>query len=117
LSYRFNPFTGNLDLVGSGGSSSPDNFSYQVIRSSAVVEIPLGQEMLVSEGVQIDGELVLNGVLTILDLTPDSVCPLNPVPSGRKLSVFASEQCLIYDELIIDGEVFNDGQIILLPAS
>lgn len=117
MSYRFNPFTGQLDIVGAGGGgTSVPNFSYDYISPTESIEVPAGQEMLLASDLVVDGELILTGQVIFLSLEPDSICPLNPVPANRKLSIFASEQCLIYDELTVDGEVYNDGEIILLPA-
>lgn len=58
MSFKFNPLTGNLDLVSQGGGGSPDNFSYLSVDQNAT--IPEGQQMLVS------GHVVVSGHLTIL---------------------------------------------------
>ena len=65
---KLNPITGKLDLVGSGGSPtpSPDNFSYDFIPTGATVTIPLYQQMIVSQNIQVDGTLIMNGTLVII---------------------------------------------------
>ena len=67
--FKFNPFTGNFDMVGDGGgggSPSPDNFSYEKIIASVTVTIPLNQQMIVNQNIQVDGTLVANGTLVII---------------------------------------------------
>ena len=62
MGFKFNPLTGQLDLVGtSTGSASPDNFSYSYIAGSTTVTIPENQQMLYVGPITIDGTLVING--------------------------------------------------------
>lgn len=60
MSFKFNPFTGTLDLV------TPPNFSYDKILTGSTVTIPLNQQMVVSETIEIDGTLVLDGTLVVI---------------------------------------------------
>lgn len=66
MAYKFNPFTGTFDEVGTsgGGGSSPDNFSYEKV--VATVTIPINQQMIVHQSFQVDGTLVLNGTLVVI---------------------------------------------------
>lgn len=67
MAFKFNPFTGTLDLVGSGGSSpSADNFSYNVVASLTTVTIPTNQQMVVVGPISIDGVLNVDGNLALI---------------------------------------------------
>lgn len=61
---KFNPFTGKFDFVGSGGgSSSPENFSYQFVGPSQTITVPSGQQMLFEIPLDIEGTLVVDGFI------------------------------------------------------
>lgn len=64
MSYKFNPFINELDLV------NPDNFSFETIADGKNVRIPTNQQMLVYEEITIDGTLVIDGELIIFDTKP-----------------------------------------------
>lgn len=60
--FDFNPITGRLDLVGTGGSTSTtQNFSYSRITTGNTVTIPEYQQMLFVGNLTIDGTLVIDG--------------------------------------------------------
>jgi len=62
MSFKFNPLTRQLDLVGSsGGSSSQENFSYSTVVTGSTVTIPIYQQMLYVGPLTIDGTLVVDG--------------------------------------------------------
>ncbi len=61
MSFKFNPITGQLDLVGSGSSIAPDNFSYSTVVTGSTVTIPINQQMLYVGPLTIDGTLVVDG--------------------------------------------------------
>ncbi len=56
---KFNPFTGNFDLV------NPDNFSYQVIPAGFTATIPTYQQMFVLDEIEIYGTLNIDGELAV----------------------------------------------------
>jgi len=67
MGLKFNPLTGQFDLVGSGGtSSSADNFSYEKIPTGSTVEIPINQQMITHQNLLIDGTLISTGTLVII---------------------------------------------------
>ena len=61
LNYRFNPLTHGFDLI------EPDNFSYSTIAVGETKTIPENQQMIVFDALTVDGELVLDGQVVILD--------------------------------------------------
>lgn len=64
MAFKFNPITGNLDLVEtSSSSSSSDNFSYEYIVTGVTITIPQYQQMLLMDDITIDGELIIEGTL------------------------------------------------------
>ncbi len=67
MSYKFNPFTINFDIV-SGVSSSADNFSYEIVNKT--VTIPYMQQMMLYDGIEIEGAGSLNieGTLILLEI-------------------------------------------------
>jgi hypothetical protein len=62
MGFKFNPITGNLDLVGSG-STSAENFSYTLVEENSTKTIPTGQQMLVDGHVRVLGHLLVSGEL------------------------------------------------------
>lgn len=61
MSLRFNPFTGNFDVVADNA-----NFSIKKVLINEVTTIPEFQEMIVTKNISIDGELIIDGELSIL---------------------------------------------------
>ena len=55
------------DLFGGGGV---ENFSYKVVPAGRTVTVPENQQMVVSGGIDIDGELILNGELALIPSAP-----------------------------------------------
>lgn len=51
--------------IRSSGSSTP-NFSYDLVLAATTLTIPVNQQMIVSQNIQIDGTLVMNGKLVII---------------------------------------------------
>ena len=43
MAFKLNPLTGQLDLVGTGGASSADNFSYTKITKGQYITVPQNQ--------------------------------------------------------------------------
>ena len=60
MSYKFNPLTGVFDLV------SPDNFSYNYIPLGITLQIPENQQMIVTDVLDVVGDLDLIGDLAII---------------------------------------------------
>jgi len=63
MAFKLNPLTAKLDLV----SIDDENFSYNNITEDNEIEIPENQQMIVYNTLSIDGSLVINGDLVILD--------------------------------------------------
>lgn len=66
MAFKFNPITGQLDLVGSGGSSSPDNFSYETVALGVVVTVPQYQQMIVDGPITVEGSLIVIGKVVLI---------------------------------------------------
>lgn len=60
MAFKFNPFTGQLEIV------KPDNFSYNYIKPNTILCVPLYQQMVVAEHLDIYGDINLKGDLVIL---------------------------------------------------
>lgn len=65
MPFKFNPFTGTLDLVNSSESLNR-SFNIYYIPISQTVEIQDGDENLVTGSQTIDGTLIVSGRNTIL---------------------------------------------------
>ena len=68
MAFKFNPITGNLDLVGgssSSGSSSDNHSGYYEIISSNVVEITLYKQSVSFGTLTLEGELQIDGQLIV----------------------------------------------------
>ena len=67
MGYKFNPFTGTLDVVNSTSSVTvTENFSYKKIVASKTVTIPENQQMIVKKSMVIEGELIILGESVII---------------------------------------------------
>lgn len=60
MSFKFNPFTGNMDIV------TPDNFSYNYIQTGITLFIPQYQQMVVEGFLDVHGDLDLVGDLAVV---------------------------------------------------
>lgn len=112
MSIRFNPFTNTFDFVGTGGSSSPDNFSYQRIETGETVTIPTNQEMIVDGPVTLDGTLVVDGVVT--EQVDYSLWSFgwNTIQANVSIRIPTERDLLFCSPLIIDGVLTVDGRLI-----
>jgi hypothetical protein len=63
MAWKLNIFTGTFDQV---GSSSSGHFSYNVIPLATTVTIPQYQQMVVSDYLELDGDLIIEGELAIV---------------------------------------------------
>jgi hypothetical protein len=112
--FDFNPITGRLDLVGTGGTSTggPDNFSYKTIETGTTVNIPETQEMVHDSDIVIDGTLELDG--TTSQLVDYSMWSFgwNTIPSTVALRVKEERDFLFVSPLTVDGILALDGRLI-----
>ena len=63
MPFKFNPLTGKLDLV----DTNEINFSFIDVELGEELTIPSGQQMIVYEALNLDGDLVINGELVIFN--------------------------------------------------
>jgi hypothetical protein len=67
MSVKFNPFTNTFDFVGgSGGVSSPDNFSYETILVSEEITLPARQQMILFGPLTVEGTFNAYGTVILL---------------------------------------------------
>jgi hypothetical protein len=113
MSVIFNPFTGNFDFTGSGGGggSSVDNFSYKLVSSGVEVIIPIEQEMVLASGIDIDGQLEIEGSLEFVDSDNEQTSHWQKVPSGKVVYVPTDRVLFFTSGFDIDGELILDGAI------
>lgn len=64
MAFRFNPITGQLDIVGASTGSS-DNFSYETVPIGDTVTIPINQQMIVNGVEIVEGTLIVIGSLVV----------------------------------------------------
>lgn len=60
MNLKINPLTGNLEVV------SPDNFSYNYIKTGMILCIPLYQQMIVADHLDVFGDIDLKGDLAVI---------------------------------------------------
>lgn len=111
MSFKFNPLTGNLDLVGDGGSgsASPDNFSYTTIAEGELVTIPDGQEMVHSLDLMVRGDLMVQGnTFQIVDAS-DQGFFWTTIPVNTSVRVPVNRLMLYVSPLHVDGNLMVNG--------
>jgi len=113
MAFKFNPFTGQLDLVGSGDTiTGADNFSYVLVESGTPIAVPAGQEMLHEAPIVVDGELTVDGATSqVVDYSLWSF-GWNTIPSAVTLAVRQTRDFLFVSPLTIDGSILVDGRMI-----
>lgn len=111
MSVTFNPFTGNFDFVGTGSpSTSADNFSYHTIPASSLITIPINQQMIVVDGLDVEGELIIDGMLVVDNFVDENnFFPPYNIAVGEVYKVPARKQFFSAVSLEIDGELQVEG--------
>ena len=66
MAIKFSPFTNTFDFVGTGGSSSPDNFSYETILVSEEITLPARQQMILFGPLTVEGTFNAYGTVILL---------------------------------------------------
>lgn len=110
MSFKFNPFTGNFDLVGhGGGGTSPDNFSYLLVDSGQEVVIPLGQQMLFKGDIRVLGDLIVRGELTeLIDINQHQV---SRVRLGD-VHLVPIDCVMFFRQLKVEGDLRVQGDLV-----
>ena len=60
MGFKFNPFTGNFDVV------NPNNFSFNYIATGMVLFVPQYQQMVVEGHLDMHGDIDLAGDLSVV---------------------------------------------------
>ena len=112
MGYKFNPFTGNFDIVGEGGgSSSPDNFSYQLVASGQTVVVPPGQLMLVDGPIRVLGHLDVQGdVRDISNRQPEKFF-YDLIDTGEVVKIYPNRLLLYQGHLTVLGHLRVNGRL------
>ena len=102
-----------LNSTGSGGSSGPDNFSYEFIASTQTVTVPAGQQMLVNNLIDNQGLLIVDGSVSIVDSDQGFGFP-SEIRSGEVYAIGVRRQVLLQGLLDNQGLLENFGTLVLL---
>lgn len=112
MSWKFNPFTGNLDISGSGSSTpQPPNFSYKLVDTGETIEIPLNQQMLVDGHTRVLGHLLVNGELRdISNRQPEKFFYYLIQPS-EVVEIYTDRLLLYKRHLTVQGHIRVNGRL------
>lgn len=108
MSYRFNVFTGTLDLTGISGAAGSLNFSFNLV--DIPVTIPADQQMIVYKKIVITDTLIIDGQLVIID-SPSIIGLLDPmqIAFGSPTSEIIGSNALEWDDtnriLTVNGKI------------
>lgn len=109
MGFKFNPFTGTLDIAGSGSSSS-QNFSYTTIEVGESVTVPSGQEMVHSLDLMVRGDLMVQGnTFQIPD--NDSGFSWTTIPVGTTVRVPVNRVMFYFSPLNVLGNLMVSGTL------
>jgi hypothetical protein len=113
MSFKFNPITGNLDLVGSGGSTpgSGGSFSYQTILSGTSVTIPENQSMIYHNNIRVLGDLMTRGDLIENYDDSQDEWPRSKVEIGETV-VINKNRVMFYRNLNVAGNLRILGDLL-----
>lgn len=110
MSYKFNPFTGNLDLVGEGDTIlGADNFSYFEVAEFNTVTIPEGQEMLFKRDLMVRGDLLVRGDAVQLADASEQSFFWSEIPSTTTVRVPVNRLMLYVSPFMVRGNLFVSG--------
>jgi hypothetical protein len=112
MAFKFNPFTGTLDLVGGEADVSPDNFSYLLVATGSTVTIPTGQQMVFDGQLVVDGVLEVDGTISQLVNYTFWAYSWNKIAQDVALYVPILRDMLVVSGLTIDGVLTIDGRLI-----
>jgi len=103
MSFKLNPLTGALDLVGKGGDVTLDQgFSYVSIPTGQTVTIPLNQQMLYKGDIRVVGDFIVRGESRQV---PDAPLPFawNTIGTAEAVTVPANRDLLFAKNLRVLG--------------
>lgn len=112
MSWKFNPFTGNLDIdssVDSGASQS--NFSYLYIENGKEVEIKNGQQMILDGHLRVDGHLLVSGEISRLTKNLGELYFYTKIIQDEVILINKNRLLLYKGHLQIDGHIRVIGHI------
>jgi len=111
--YKFNPFTGTFDIVGTGGSGpGSQNFSYKEVGPLEDILIPEGQQMLVDGEMRVLGHLTVRGqVVDISDRGPEQFF-YDLIPEGDVVMVEANRLLMFNGSLTVRGHLRVNGRLV-----
>lgn len=114
MSFKFNPITATLDLVGQDGAAS-ENFSYKRIPQNATVLIPEEQIMLCYESLDVEGTLDLEGYLAFVESSMDNFS-YELVEETRKVKIPSGQQMLVDRFINVEGVLDIEGKLIIVEV-
>lgn len=109
MSLEFNPFTGKFDFV---GVKAKPTFSFRKVILGATLVIAAEQEMIVSQFIEIDGSLEIEGVLTVDDL-PEYKDNFSQRVVDTRTVIPLNQQMIVTPEVEVVGELVIDGELVL----
>lgn len=113
MSYSFNPLLKiGLDKSGAGSSSSsPDNFSYEVIDAGVTKIIPTNQLMLVDGHVRVLGHLTVQGRMVDISRRGQEKFFYTKIEEGETVEVDSNRLLLYKNHLTVLGHLRVNGQL------
>lgn len=108
MAFKFNPFTGTLDVV----DPNDPNFSYLKVSEGESVLVPANQQMLFDGIITVDGTLEVDGeVNQIVDYTFWAYS-WNKIPADVSLLVPVHRDMLVEQGLQVEGRLTVDGRVV-----
>lgn len=112
MGFKFNPFTGNFDLVGEAGDITvlgEDNFSYIKVESGQDVVVPLNQEMVYRNDLMVEGNLMVRGNTYQIQDPIETSFFWTTIPNGTTVRVPTNRLMLYSSPLMVQGNLYVDG--------
>jgi hypothetical protein len=113
MAFKFNPITGQLDLVNDITSvETADNFSYTEIESGDTVVIPEGQEMVHAQDLMVRGDLIVRGsTFQIIDETASTGLGWTRIPENRNVIVPINRVLFYFSPFVVEGNLMISGTL------
>ena len=105
MSFKFNPITGKLDLVGSPAQASPDNFSYKLIEVGESKTVPVNQQMLFDGNILVQGNLMVLGEIKEITKTDDEGFFYTTILLSENVKVRENRLLLYKDNIMVLGNL------------
>lgn len=110
MSFKFNPLTGELDLVGSGGDAER-RFDIYKLPTGESLEIPENDQAFYSLPPIIEGDLMVSGYLLPVGSAEREEYFFTKIEQDKTIRVKKNRLLLYVQSLLVEGNLLVEGDL------